>query len=171
MSRVAAAGRAAPSSPDPERTMPDAIDPTIRPAGPDDLPAILALLEAAGLPPQGVAEWLPRFVVAERDGALVAAAGLEVYGRAGLLRSVVVAQEQRRSGLGAALTERIAAEAAAAGVRMLYLLTTTASAYFPRLGFHRIERSALPAELAGSEELKDACPASAAAMQRPLGRV
>src|SRR5512135_2374721 len=112
-------------------TMSDAGGPTIRPALPGDLPAVLALLEAAGLPRAGVSEWLPRFVVGERGGAVVAAAGLEVYGRAGLLRSVVVSPELRGSGLGAALTDRIAADAAAAGVRVLYLLTTTAAEYFP----------------------------------------
>ncbi len=150
-------------------TTSDASIPTLRPARPDDLPAILALLDTAGLPAQGVREWLPRFVVAERAGAVVAA-GLEVYGRAGLLRSVVVVPEVRRGGLGAALAERIAAEAAGAGVRMLYLLTTTAAEYFPRLGFQPIERPALPEAVSASAELKGACPASAVVMQRPLGR-
>ncbi|HEX9108643.1 MAG TPA: arsenic resistance N-acetyltransferase ArsN2 [Longimicrobiales bacterium] len=140
----------------------------IRPAQAGDLPAIVALLAGAGLPPAGVEQWLPRFVVAERAGAVVAAAGLEIYGRAALLRSVVVAVEGRGRGLGAALTERIATEAARAGARMLYLLTTTAPAYFPRLGFRTIERAELPEALAASEELKGACPASAIVMARPL---
>ncbi len=143
---------------------------TIRAARPDDLPAILALLDAADLPRAGASEWLPRFVVAERAGVVAGAAGLEVYGRAGLLRSVVVAPELRRSGVGAALTDRIAAEAAAAGVRVLYLLTTTAAAYFPRFGFRRIAREALPEAILASEELKGACPVSAVVMERPLGR-
>lgn len=149
-------------------TTSDAGRPTIRPALPGDLPSVLALLAAAGLPPEGVSEWLPRFVVVERGGAVVAAAGLEVYGRAGLLRSVVVSPELRGSGLGAALTDRIAADAAAAGVRVLYLLTTTAAEYFPRLGFHRIAREALPEAIAASEELRGACPASAVVMEKPL---
>ena len=140
----------------------------IRPAHAGDLPAILALLAGAGLPPDGVEQWLPRFLVAERAGAIVAAAGLELYGRAALLRSVVVAVEGRGRGLGAALTERSATEAARAGARMLYLLTTSAAAYFPRLGFRPIERADLPEALGASEELKGACPASAIVMARPL---
>ncbi len=146
----------------------DPVGLTIRPARADDLPAILALLEAADLPRAGVREWLPRFVVAERAGVVVAAAGLEVYGRAGLLRSVVVSPALRRGGLGGALTDRIAADAAGAGVRVLYLLTTTAASYFPRLGFHPIAREALPEAITASEELKGACPASAVVMERPL---
>ena len=51
------------------------------------------------------------------------------------------------------------------GLRELYLLTTTAAAYFPRFGFERIGREALPSSLQASEELRGACPASAAAMR------
>jgi len=60
------------------------------------------------------------------------------------------------------------ADAGARGVRDAYLLTTTADRWFRRLGFVPVERSALPAALAGSEELKGACPASAVAMHRAL---
>ncbi len=140
----------------------------VRAARQEDLPQVLALLEQAQLPTAGVAEWLPRFVVAEDGVRVVAAAGMELYGRAALLRSVVVAPELRGSGLGAALTERIAADATVAGARMLYLLTTTADGYFPRLGFQRIRREELPAELGASEELKGACPVSAVVMARAL---
>ncbi len=142
--------------------------PAVRAALPGDLPEILALLERAQLPTAGVAEWLPRFVVVKGNGGVVGVAGMELYGRAALLRSVVVSPELRGSGLGAALTERIVADASAAGARMLYLLTTTADAYFPRLGFQRIRRDDLPPELAASEELKGACPVSAVVMARPI---
>ncbi len=142
--------------------------PRITAATPRDAAAIRTLLRSAGLPDEDFADHLAHFLVARRHGAVVGAVGFERHGRAALLRSLVVAPAMRGSGLGAALTERIAADAAAAGVRMLYLLTTTAPTYFPRLGFEVIERAALPAELAGSEELKGACPASAVAMQRPL---
>jgi N-acetylglutamate synthase-like GNAT family acetyltransferase len=145
-------------------------DATIRPARPADLAAVEALLVAADLPRAGVPEWLPRFVVVERAGAIVAAAGMELYGRAALLRSVVVSRELRGSGIGAELTRRIAADAAAAGARMLYLLTTTAAEYFPRLGFERITRADLPEALSASEEMRGACPVTAVVMARPLRR-
>jgi amino-acid N-acetyltransferase len=54
------------------------------------------------------------------------------------------------------------------GARELYLLTTTAEGYFPRLGFERIARDELPAALAASEELRGACPASAVTMRLRL---
>ncbi len=48
------------------------------------------------------------------------------------------------------------------------LLTTTAEDWFPRFGFVRIARDAVPAALHASAELRGACPASAAVMQKPL---
>jgi amino-acid N-acetyltransferase len=59
-----------------------------------------------------------------------------------------------------------------AGARHLaqvYLLTTTAQAFFARLGFEIIERSSVPETVQQSVEFKGACPASAIAMRRPVG--
>jgi amino-acid N-acetyltransferase len=54
------------------------------------------------------------------------------------------------------------------GLRALYLLTTTAEHYFPRFGFTRVDRSAVPADIRATEEFRSACPASATVMARPL---
>lgn len=145
----------------------DRID--VRPARPDDLPAVLALIEASGLPVAGVEEWLPRFLVAERAGVLVATAGLEVHGPDGLLRSVAVAADWRGRGLGTALTDRLIAEAVRLGLHSVYLLTTTAEGYFPRHGFRRIGREEVIGPVANSVEFREACPATAAAMVLVLG--
>ena len=89
----------------------------------------------AELPIDGVADWLDRFWVAEHQGHVVGVAGMERYGDSGLLRSVGVAREWRGTGVGRTLVERVLDEGRAAGVRDVYLLTTTAEHYFPRLGF------------------------------------
>jgi amino-acid N-acetyltransferase len=140
----------------------------IRPARPDDLAAVSDLLSAAGLPLAGVPEAFGEFVVAESEGRAVGAAGLERHGDVGLLRSVVVVPAYRRTGLGGTLTERILTRARNEHLKSVYLLTTTAAGFFPRLGFHRIERAALPAALNTSEELRGACPDTAVAMVRDL---
>jgi N-acetylglutamate synthase-like GNAT family acetyltransferase len=44
----------------------------LRPATKRDLPLVLALLAATGLPADGAESWIDHFVVAERDGAVVA---------------------------------------------------------------------------------------------------
>lgn len=135
-----------------------------RPATPADLPEVLALLQASGLPIAGVAEHIQGFVLALEDGELVGCAGLEVHGQAGLLRSVAVEESHRSQGLGARLTQGIIELARTKNLQSLSLLTTTAQTYFPRFGFEPIARGDLPAELAASEEFKGACPDTAIAM-------
>lgn len=131
-----------------------------------DLAAIEQLLAASGLPLDGVAESLGDFIVAEADGALVGVGGLEVCCENALLRSVAVAPEWRSRRLGRALVTRLIADAEARGIRALYLLTTTAEHYFPRFGFQRIGRDAVPEDVRATAEFRTACPASAVVMMR-----
>jgi len=138
--------------------------PTLRPASHADLAQVEAMLVAADLPVAGVAEFIRGFVVAEDGGELVGVAGVEAHGEDGLLRSVAVAPSHRGRGLGARLTEGVMDAARSAGHRRLYLLTTTAAAYFPRHGFRTIPREEVAAAVRESVEFREACPASAVAM-------
>jgi len=142
----------------------------IGPAAAADLDAVTALLAEARLPPAGIEEHFPAcFVVARAgDGEVVGAAGVEVYGGVGLLRSIAVAERARGRGLGERLTRAAMELAAGRGVRDLYLLTTSAEGYFPRLGFARVAREEMPAALARSEQMRGACPATAVGMRREL---
>jgi amino-acid N-acetyltransferase len=137
----------------------------IRGAQPPDRSAVEALLAAAGLPTEGVDEHLDSFFVEDDGGRVVGAVGLELYGEDGLLRSVVVAGSARGAGLGSTLTRRALDEARARGVRTVYLLTTTAEAFFPRFGFERTTREDIPERLQASRELRGACPSTAVAMR------
>lgn len=127
-----------------------------------------ALLLAAALPLDGVAEHFEHFLVIEVAGVVVGAAGLELYGDYALLRSVVVSSERRRVGCGERLIEAIRDEARSRGVRALYLLTTTAETYFAQRGFTRVPRAQIPADVRASREFVEACPASATAMLAAL---
>lgn len=142
--------------------------PGIRAAEPSDLPAILALLEAAGLPLDGVEEGIDGFVVAETAAGLMGVAGLERHGRDAVLRSVAVDSRMRGSGLGDRLTRRVLKTARKDGVRRVYLLTTTAADYFPRFGFRRVPREEASPGVRESVEFREACPASAVAMALEL---
>lgn len=142
--------------------------PEVRPTHQGDLPKVLRLLQAAQLPTEGVESQFDRFVVAVDDGQTVGCAGLEVYGDAGLLRSLAVHPDYQSSGLGKQLTEAIISEAKAHRLSSLCLLTTTASHYFPRFGFTECSRNQLPASLWDSEEFRGACPDSATAMMLGL---
>ena len=142
---------------------------TLRPAAPDDLARVEALLTASKLPLDGVAQALPTFVVAEHEGALVGVAGLEVCCDNALLRSVAVAPEWRSRGLGRELVTRAIAEAEARGIHALYLLTTTAERYFPSFGFAQVTRDQVPEDVRATGEFRGACPASATVMAKTLG--
>lgn len=135
----------------------------------DELPKLLALLEGSGLPTAGVGEHLDAALVARVGCRVSGCVALELYGEEALLRSLVVVPGARGTGLGERLTEAALAFARERGVRRVWLLTTTAERFFPRFGFERVERSALPAALEASEELRGACPASAVAMKLELG--
>ena len=142
----------------------------IRTATEADLKAVLELLEQASLPTDGLEEQFgPGYAVALEEDRIVGAAGIERYGRSGLLRSVVTASEARGRGIAEALTRNRLDWAATEGLDMVYLLTTTAAGYFPRLGFEPVDRSQVPAEVQASREFSGICPASAIAMRRPVG--
>ena len=135
-----------------------------------DLPGVLALLRKAELPSAGVSETFSDFFVAERDGSLIGAAGLEVYGPSALLRSVVVKDEWRGSGVGGRLIDLALGEARVRGIEDVFLLTTTAENYFPRFGFACVGRDQVSDGVKTSMEFQGACPDSAVVMRKTLDR-
>ena len=140
----------------------------LRGARSGDLPGVLTLLRAAELPSAGVAEMFSHFFVAEQDGRLIGAAGLEIYGPSALLRSVVVEDEWRGSGVGRRLIDLALREAKTRGIEDVFLLTTTAEHYFPRFGFACVSREAVSQDVKASMEFQGACPASATVMRKTL---
>ena len=140
-------------------------DPHLRAAIGDDLPAMVALLAAEGLPREGVAEGITHFqVLADGDG-VVATAGIEAHGKSALLRSVVVAPAYRGRGLACRLTERMVQLARGLGHDSLYLLTMDADAYFAGLGFTRVSRDDAPDEIRSCQQYREQCPDSAVLMR------
>ena len=138
---------------------------TIEPAEPADWPAICALLQQNGLPLAGLADHLSHTLVARAGSQLVGCVALERYDRYALLRSVAVLAGVRGGGLGRRLTEAALGLARRDQVQAVYLLTETAATFFPRFGFHPLERHQVPAPVQHSIEFTTACPASALAME------
>jgi N-acetylglutamate synthase-like GNAT family acetyltransferase len=134
----------------------------IEPAAPTDLPAVLALLSASGLPHDGLAEHFDAALVAHDGDTVVGSAALELYGGAALLRSLAVAEGRRGQGLGRALITAALDLARTHQVRRVYLLTITAAGYFPSFGFAPITRAEVEPAVQASAEFTGACPASAA---------
>ena len=131
--------------------------------------SVVALLEAEGLPVSDLTEaHLEHFFFTGSDGAPSALVGLEIYGPDALLRSLVVSAAARTQGLGTALVRHAEGYAAAHQVRALYLLTTTAEAYFEHRGYRRIDRDASAASIQSTREFASLCPASSAFMIKRL---
>lgn len=139
------------------------------PARPHDLRGALDLLGRSELTHQDVSEgWGHYFVVREDDGRVIAVAGLEIHGQDGLLRSVAVDGDYRGQGLAASLVEAVLGRAARVGLRSVYLLTTTARAYFAKRGFSDCDRDTAPQLIRESWEFRTGCPSSASFMKRAV---
>ena len=124
------------------------------------------MLEGADLPTVGVEQHLHNVLVGEVDGSIVAAAGLEVSGTAGLVRSVVVRPDHRSGGRGGEIVKALLNRADTQGLTELFLLTTTATTFFDRLGFRQVSRESAPLAIQQTQEFLTLCPSSAVCMRR-----
>lgn len=148
-------------------------DPLIRlvlPGVPDDLTQVRGLLASSGLPAAGLDDaW--RTWVADADGTggrVIGSAALERYGEVFLLRSVAVDPAHRGDRLGEALVRAAlrCADLELGRPATVCLLTGTAVGWFERFGFVDVDRSALPAAVGTSTQLRGACPDTARAYLR-----
>ncbi len=137
----------------------------IRTAEPTDLRAIEHLLTSLGLTTVGVSEHFSGFLVAEDGETIVASAAMEVYGSSALLRSVAVHPDYQGRRIARQLVARLLERAQQNGVQRVYLLTTTAAAYFRRLGFKHIQREEVDRVVQSSLEFQVVCCEGATAMQ------
>ncbi|MBI2939398.1 MAG: GNAT family N-acetyltransferase [Chloroflexi bacterium] len=132
---------------------------SIERAGKEELAAIFALLARAGLPRDGLADHWMTTLVAREGQTVVGSAAVELYGDSALLRSVAVEEAWRGQGLGQRLTRAALDLARRHEVRIVFLLTETACAFFTRFGFRRIARSEVAPVVQRSAEFAEAgCP-------------
>lgn len=141
-------------------------DPIIEAATPADVAAIAALLRAAELPSEDFAEHIGYFFVARRGGTIIGAVGAEVCGEAALLRSLVVAANERGKGLGERLVDTLERAAGTWGVKRWWLLTTTAVTFFAQRGFRVAVREDAPAGIQRTKQFSGGCCRSALCLSR-----
>ena len=141
----------------------------LRPARTAELDTILALLGAVELPVEDLdVAKLDAFVVAIEGDVCVGVVGLEIQESTALLRSLAVEPRYRSRGLGARLVHAIETEARARGVTALYLLTTTATTFFERVGYAAHDRDRVPPSIAATTEFSSLCPDTADCLWRDL---
>ncbi len=125
--------------------------PEVRPARIADVPYIHHFLEIyatkGNLLPRTMNEiyrHLRDFFVIEVDGQVAAIGALEIFTEdLGEVRSLVVAEEYERRGLGRLMVQRLIAEARHLGLRRLMALTYV-PAFFHKLGFVTVAMDTLP---------------------------
>jgi amino-acid N-acetyltransferase len=138
------------------------------PARRTDLASLLRLLASNELPTIGFSECVANCIVVRERGRPIGGVALELHGQSAVLRSLVVDESYRGRGLGQLLTGAILERARGQDVRVVYLLTTNADAFFARFGFTPVGREAVADAVRASVEFTVACPATAAAMTLEL---
>lgn len=108
---------------------------TLRAGRPDEIEEISKLITSEGMPALEVDRWIDSFWVLDDGTKLVGCAGVEIYGEAAILRSVMVAPELRGTGEGVRMIKRALDYMRENGAKRCYLFTMTAEAWFPRFGF------------------------------------
>lgn len=127
---------------------------SIRPATVRDVPAIdrlITLFAERGImlfrSHAELYESLREFVVAEQAGALVGICALEiVWADLAEVRSLAVDPAHQGKGIGRLLVEAVAADARRLEVQRLFTLTYE-QAFFEKLGFAVVDKSALPTKV------------------------
>lgn len=127
-------------------------------------------LEAAALPIDDLSEPGRRFFQYSQNGRAVAFGGFELHGADALLRSIVVLPEALGQGFGRHATAFLLSSAAGAGAGRAWLLTTSASSFFERLGFQTVRRELAPNAILATRQFSSLCPSTAALMSRLIHR-
>ncbi len=142
-------------------------EPTFRAPVAADIALGMQLLAEAGLPTEDLTiEHLA--LVAEQNGMVAGIIGLERFDELGLLRSLVVSKDHRRSGLGKALVGALERMVIDGNMAELWLLTIDADPWFARLGYEAQARELAPVEIRGTEEFSNLCPDDAVLMRKIL---
>ena len=150
-------------SDNPEKTI------SYRAAREEDVVAIVALLKINNLVISDLGTEKRMILVALTDGKTVGCVAVEFYGNAGLLRSLAVNIDFRGKGIGQKLVAEAEALSRDKGSKNIYLLTTTAAGFFPKIGWQITKRSSVPEGIALSSEFASVCPSTAICMTKSLG--
>lgn len=131
--------------------------------------AIEALLRANELPIADLGQLTSdNFLFMGDAKSPVGVIGLEVFGTAGLLRSLVVSDASRGQGYAKALVTALELKALRAGVQDLFLLTETAARFFSNLDYSVMPRNNAPVVIKNTPEFSGLCPDDAILFHKQL---
>ena len=133
-----------------------------------NIEAILSLLKTNNLPVSDLGSGKRIFLVALSEGKTIGCVAMEVYGTVGLLRSLAVNSDFRGKGIGQKLVAEAENWSCNYGLKTLYLLTTTAVGFFPKIGWRITERALVPESISTSSEFTSVCPSTAICLIKEL---
>ncbi|WP_020529129.1 arsenic resistance N-acetyltransferase ArsN2 [Flexithrix dorotheae] len=139
----------------------------IEPLSKLDLGEIKALLTENNLPVEDISGKVEFFGIKNQQ-QLNGVVGLEIFPETALLRSLVVADGKKGTGLGKKLCSYALNYLQGKKVKKVFLLTTTAKPFFIDLGFTETERGKVPEEIINTTEFASVCPASADCLMMEL---
>ena len=137
-------------------------------AGEENAEIFLTLLKTNDLPVSDLNMGQRIFLVALSNGKTVGCVAVEIYGDAGILRSLAVNNDYRGKGIGQKLVVEAESWSRDNGLKNLYLLTTTAAGFFPKMGWENTERISVPEGIAKSIEFASICPSIAVCMHKTI---
>jgi N-acetylglutamate synthase-like GNAT family acetyltransferase len=138
-------------------------DVVLRPAVMSDRAAVDVLLGAEGLTIEGLST--EDVIVALREGSVVGAIGLERFGASTMLRSLAVARDARRNGIGRRLVIAALEVARWTGAAEIHLYTEDAQSFFSGFGFEPVSGELIKAACAESSLVSGQCCTTATAMR------
>lgn len=128
----------------------------------------LLLLKKYELPTTDISFDTSIFLGAFIDKKLIGVIGLELFGKLGLLRSLVVEEENRNNGIATKLTKRVIKEAKNSFLLEIYLLATEAESFFENIGFTKIIKSDAPQLIKETKQYSEICSDHAVVMKKEL---
>jgi len=139
-----------------------------RMADEDNVDEILELLKTNNLPVSDLSTGQRIFLLALSEGKTLGCVAVEIYGTYGLLRSLAVHIDYRGKGIGKKLVAEAETWSRDNGLKSLYLLTTTAAGFFPKIGWQNTDRTTVTESIIASSEFTSVCPSTAVCMKKEI---
>lgn len=147
-----------------------ALGDAVRPARPEHLPAIRAILDEVSLPADVATDEVEDFLLLESDHRPTGCVALARFADEAILHSLAVRPDVRGVGYGWMLADQIIERARRLGVRRIYLLTAAATDFFAeKHGFRVIDLSTVSHAVAHSRRFRVEQNQSPVAMRLDLG--
>ncbi|MEE3623917.1 arsenic resistance N-acetyltransferase ArsN2 [Nitrospirillum sp. BR 11752] len=132
-------------------------------------PGLVAALTAAGLPVADLEDGDGRFFAYRTLGGTPAGYGGYVpLGADILVRSVVVPAVAQGKGIGRSLVALLLRRAWEDGHQRAWLLTSSASGFFEKVGFKPVPRDQAPASVLATPQAQGLCPSTATLLSRTI---